>query len=132
MLRPLIVASLCLFLAPAAGSATAADAARARAKVTLELGQRTAFEYRWEYAIRVRIRDRASGRALPGLRVLATGQMSAPGHELRTLAARVRDEGEGVYGATIAFYMPGSWRIRVSVHGATVLPALASFRVFLQ
>ena len=115
-----------------AGSAPAAETGRAHARVAFELGQRTGFEYRWEYNFRVRIRDRATGSALSGLRVLATGFMSAPGHTMQTVPVRVRDEGAGAYSAKVAFYMPGNWRVRVSVRGAAVLPALASFRVILQ
>jgi len=132
LLRPLVIAVLCLALAPAASGRPGADAARARAKVTFELGQRTGYEYRWEYTIRLRIRDRATGDALQGLRVLATGQMNAPGHAMRTLSVRARDQGAGVYSGNVAFYMPGSWRVRVSVRGANVLPALVGFPVLLQ
>ena len=126
-----MLALLCLVLVPAGDAATTADAARARAKVTFELGARTGFEYRWEYTIRVRIKDRTTGSALTGLRVLATGKMSAPGHQMQTVPVRVRDEGAGAYAEKVAFYMPGEWRVRVSVRGASVLPALASFRVVL-
>jgi hypothetical protein len=130
-LRPLAIALLCLVLVPAGDAATTANAARARAKVTFELGARTGFEYRWEYTFRVRIKDRTTGSALSGLRVLATGKMNVPGHEMQTVPVRVQDEGGGLYAAKIAFYMPGEWRVRVTVRGATVLPALASFRVVL-
>jgi hypothetical protein len=113
-------------------AATGADASRVRAKVALELGERTGFEYRWEYNVRVRIRDRATGRPLPGLRVMATGHMSAPGHAMTTFAARIRDTGDGTYAGKIAFYMPGDWSVRVSVRGAAVLPALTTFRISLR
>jgi len=127
----LSIALLCFLLVPAATAAPAADAGRARAKVSFELGARTGFEYRWEYNVRLRVRDRTTGGALTGLRVFATGLMNAPGHEMRTITVRVRDTGAGTYAGTMAFYMPGEWRIRVSVRGTNVLPALASFPVFL-
>jgi len=130
--RALSIALLCFLLVPAATAAPAADAGRARAKVSFELGARTGFEYRWEYNVRFRISNRTTGTALTGLRVFATGLMNAPGHEMRTVTLRIRDAGAGTYTGTMAFYMPGEWRIRVSVLGANVLPGLASFRVFLQ
>ena len=124
-----VAVSLAVAAPPAA---TGADAGRARAKVTFELGERAGFEYRWEYNVHVRIRDRATGRPLPGLRVVATGHMSAPGHAMTTFAARIRDTGDGVYAGKIAFYMPGEWSVRVSVRGAFILPALTTFRISLR
>lgn len=131
MFRLALIPVACLLLAPAGGATPTADAGRAHAKVTLELGQRTGFEYRWEYEIRVRIRDRTTGSALTGLRVSALGMMNVPGHEMQTVPVRLRNEGAGLYGAQLAFYMPGQWRVRVSVRGTTVLPALTSFRITL-
>src|SRR5215213_744204 len=132
MSRALTTALLCFVLVPAAAAAPAADAGRARAKVNFALGARTGFDYRWEYGVRFRIRDRTTGTALAGLRVFATGLMNAPGHEMRTLTVHVRDTGAGTYAGTMAFYMPGEWRIRVSLRGSDVLPALTSFAVFLK
>ena len=133
MLLVLLVASAAV--AAAAGSADvstlAPEAARPKPRVSLDL-TRTGWAYRWEYRISVRVRTRASGRPLAGLRVRARAAMDAPGHHMEAGPARLRDRGGGTYQATVRFYMPGDWRITVVVAGANVNSSTTSFDVTLR
>jgi hypothetical protein len=80
----------------------------------------------------VRVRARGSGEPLTGLRVLATGKMNVPGHAMQTQPENLRSQGDGAYVGSLAFYMPGRWRVLVSVKGADVVAAVTPFAIFLD
>jgi YtkA-like len=121
-----------LLLVPAAQARSAQDAAKTRAKVTFELGARTGYEYRWEFGVAVRVRARATGKPIPNLKVAAAGRMDLPGHHMATGSVPLRYVGGGVYRAKVAFYMPGEWRVLVSVKGAKVVSSVTPFEILLK
>jgi hypothetical protein len=113
-----------------AGSGRRRNAYRDPSDAAVE--DRTGPEYRWEYSVVVHVQARGSGDPLANLHVVATGKMNAPGHAMQTQPAQLRPLGNGAYAGTIAFYMPGKWRILVSVSGANLRASLTRFDVFLD
>jgi hypothetical protein len=101
----------------AAGSARAAGTPRVSLSLT-----RTGYAYRWEYQLRVRVRPAASTGSSPNLRVVATGSMSAPGHQMSAGPVRLAKRGAVLYEAKLAFYMPGEWRISIGVSRSGAAP----------
>jgi hypothetical protein len=133
-----LLAALCLLLGLLGRSAlawpTPGDGTKpiTRAKVAFELRDRTGYEYRWEYNVVAHVQARGSGQPLTDLRVLATGKMNVPGHAMQTQPESLRPRGDGVYVGSLAFYMPGKWRVLVSVKGAGIVPSVTPFPVFLD
>jgi hypothetical protein len=129
-----IVAAACLF----AVSGGVADAdippgvTKTRAKVTFELRARTGYEYEWKYNVLVRVRSAARGALLRGLRVVVTGAMKLPGHEMAIVPARLRVRGVGTYGGKIAFHMGGQWHVRVSVRGHNVVSSVTELDIVIK
>ncbi len=111
--------------------AETASPSAAKPKVTLALA-RTGYDYRWEYRVRVRIRPAGPAKARSSRQVVATGSMSAPGHVMSAGPVRLSARGVGLYEAKVAFYMPGEWKIAISISGGAVAPATASFDVVLK
>ena len=133
---PVVAVAICGMLAQTEASAVARSAPEARApvraKVKLELGERTGYEYQWEFGIMVHVTARTTGRPLARLHVVATGKMSVPGHSMQTPPTALRAAGPGIYVGKLAFYMPGDWRIVVSAKGASVVPSVTTFSIFLD
>jgi YtkA-like len=107
------------------------DSAPVEPRVTLEL-TRAGFEYRWEYRVSAQVHARENRRPLSGLRIVARGTMDAPGHHMTAGPTRLRGRGRGVYDARVAFYMPGEWRITVTVAGRGVASSTMSFDLTLK
>jgi len=86
-----IVAAACV-LATSGGVADAGispGVTKTRTKVTFELRGRTGYEYEWKYHVLVRVRSAAGGIPLRGLRVVVSGAMSLPGHEMAAVPTRL-------------------------------------------
>jgi YtkA-like protein len=126
-----VSAAAALSGAAANSAAPTRDAVPAAPKVTLLL-TRTGPPNRWEYRLSVRVRAGGTGRQLSGLQVEADGVMHAPGHHMNAGPSRLQDRGAGLYQSRVAFYMPGPWRILVSVTGARVVPSVTRFDVVLK
>jgi hypothetical protein len=58
--------------------------------------------------------------------------MDAPGHHMEQGPSRLQDRGAGAYQGRVAFYMPGPWRILVSVRGAKIAHSVTRFEVVLK
>ena len=74
----------------------------------------------------------STGRTLRALQVTASGAMSEPGHKMTAGPARLRSIGSGAYRGTIAFYMSGDWRIRITVNGPPVVTTFRTVEVVLK
>ena len=129
-----IVAAACV-LATSGGVADAGispGVTKTRTKVTFELRGRTGYEYEWKYHVLVRVRSAAGGTPLRGLRVVVSGAMSLPGHEMAAVPTRLRARGVGTYGGKIAFHMGGQWHVRVSVQGHNVVSSVTRFDIVIE
>jgi hypothetical protein len=124
---------LCALLLASPGTLSTAEAAvRDRPAISLVLTARSTYAYRHEYTLVVRVRSASTGRPLRALQVTASGAMSEPGHKMTAGPARLRSIGSGAYRGTIAFYMAGDWRIRISVNGPPVVTTSRTVDVVLK
>ena len=131
--RAAVIAASCLALGGAllAHAARAGDPMRESAHVDFALGDRFGPDYRWQFHVRVHLTDRGTGRGIANLRLSASGAMNDPGMAMRTVPATLTSSGGGWYDGSLAFYMPGPWRIRIVIGSPGIAPHVTTVRVVI-
>ena len=80
-------------------------------------------------AVELRVTDLATGHAVDGLQIAATPWMPSMGHGA-SVVPTVTPRGAGVYDlADVDFFMPGSWELRLTLHGTLDDTATITFDV---